>query len=109
MFTTGAFVKPIEVWDAPRRLAFGVRSSPPPLEEMSPYNIRPPHLDGYFLSTHGEFLPERLPSGGTRLTGTTQYRNRIFPAAYGGLWSDAIIHRIHLRVLRHIRSLSEKA
>jgi hypothetical protein len=109
MFTTGAFVEPIEVWDAPRRLAFGVRSSPPPLEEMSPYNIRPPHLDGYFVSTHGQFLLERLPSGGTRLTGTTWYRNRLAPAAYWGLWSDAIIHRIHMRVLRHIRALSEKA
>jgi len=109
MFTTGAFVEPIDVWDEPRRLAFGVRASPPPLEELSPYNISPPHLDGYFVSTRGEFLLERLPSGGTLLTGRTWYRNRLAPSAYWGLWSDAIIHRIHMRVLRHIQRLSKRA
>src|SRR5262249_6162021 len=109
MFTTGAFVEPIDVWDEPRRLAFGVRSSPPPMEELSPYPIHPPHLDGYFVSTRGEFRLERLPSGGTRLTGIPWYRNRLAPSAYWGLWSDAIIHRIHMRVLRHIQRLSERA
>jgi hypothetical protein len=31
----------------------------------------------------------------------------MWPSAYWQLWSDAIIHRIHLRVLRHIKSLAE--
>lgn len=30
------------------------------------------------------------------------YRHRLWPSAYWRLWSDAIIHRIHMRVLRHI-------
>ena len=108
IFSTGAFVEPIEIWDAPHRLAFRVSANPAPMHELSPYDIRPPHLDGYFASTRGEFLLESLPAGRTRLTGHTWYRNRLAPAAYWKRWSDAIIHRIHMRVLRHIRTLSEK-
>ncbi|HEV2033924.1 MAG TPA: hypothetical protein VGU71_06965 [Candidatus Dormibacteraeota bacterium] len=32
----------------------------------------------------------------------------MWPAAYWQLWSDDIIHRIHLRVLRHIQREAEK-
>jgi hypothetical protein len=49
-----------------------------------------------------------LPNGGTRLEGTTWYHHGLWPAAYWQLGSDAIIHRIHLRVLRHIRDEVEK-
>jgi hypothetical protein len=31
------------------------------------------------------------------------------PAHYWKLWGDGIVHRIHGRVLRHIRGLSEAA
>jgi hypothetical protein len=31
----------------------------------------------------------------------------MWPAAYWHLWSDYIIHRIHLRVLEHIREAVE--
>ncbi len=31
----------------------------------------------------------------------------MYPQDYWTLWSDACIHRIHQRVLRHIKSLSE--
>lgn len=110
VFTTGAFVEPIEVWDEPRRLSFGVTHTPAPMDELSPYaTIRPPHLDGFFVSERGQFLLEPLPHGGTRLTGTTWYRASLYPVAYWRGWSNAIMHRIHLRVLRHIRRLSESS
>lgn len=32
----------------------------------------------------------------------------MWPAEYWQLWSDAIIHRIHLRVLTHIKRLAEE-
>ena len=109
IFSTGAFVEPIDVWDPPHRLAFGVTHSPAPMDELSPYaSVRPPHLDGFFVSERGEFLLQRLPDGGTRLTGTTWYRNRLYPSSYWRIWSDAIIHRIHVRVLHHIRAISER-
>jgi hypothetical protein len=106
-FSTGAFVEPITVWDAPRRLAFDVRQSPAPLAELNPFgDVHPPHLEGYLASERGEFRLDALPGGRTRLTGTTWYRHHMFPDRYWQAWSDAIIHRIHLRVLRHIDRLA---
>jgi hypothetical protein len=108
IFSTGAFLEPIEVWDEPRLLKFGVTASPAPLNEMTPYgHIEPRHQHGYFVSEEGQFLLTVLPKGGTRLEGTTRYRNAMWPAAYWHIWSDYIIHRIHLRVLRHIKEAAE--
>jgi uncharacterized membrane protein YhaH (DUF805 family)/uncharacterized protein YndB with AHSA1/START domain len=108
VFSTGAFVEPIEVWDEPHRLSFSVREQPPVMEEWSPYRIKPPHLaQNYLLSRHGEFLLTSLPGGRTRLEGTTWYENRFWPGAYWQVWSDYFIHRIHMRVLEHIKRLSE--
>lgn len=107
-FSTGAFVEPITAWEAPQRLAFGVTAQPPTMHELSLAQITPPHLgDKYIRSERGEFLLEALPGGRTRLTGTTWYELRFWPAAYWRLWSDAIIHRIHMRVLNHAKQLSE--
>ena len=103
-FSTGPFVEPIEVWDEPGLLRFGVIENPAPLQELSPYaNVRPPHLHGYFVSHQGQFQLTALPNGRTRLEGTTWYTDAIWPAAYWHLWSDYIIHRIHMRVLEHIK------
>ncbi len=108
VFSTGAFVEPIEVWDEPRLLKFSVTSNPPPMEEWTPYShIDTPHLHGFLVSEGGQFLLTRLSNGGTRLEGTTWYRHGLWPSAYWHVWSDAIIHRIHLRVLRHIRDEAE--
>jgi uncharacterized membrane protein YhaH (DUF805 family) len=109
VFSTGPFVEPIEVWDEPRLLQFGVTANPAPLNEISPYgNIQPPHLHGYFVSEKGQFSLTALPGGRTRLEGTTWYQHTMWPAAYWRLWSDYIIHRIHLRVLEHIRGAVEE-
>jgi hypothetical protein len=109
VFSTGAFVEPIEVWDEPRLLRFGVTENPAPMSEMTPYGrIHPPHLEGYFLSRRGQFSLTELPGGRTRLEGSTWYTNAMRPAGYWRLWSDFIIHRIHLRVMRHIRDEAER-
>jgi len=109
VFSTGSFVEPIQIWDAPRQLKFSVTSNPAPLEEWSPYaRIEPRHLHGYLLSEGGQFLLTPLPGGRTRLEGTTWYQHGLWPAAYWHVWSDVVIHRIHLRVLRHIREEAEK-
>ena len=45
-FSTGPFVEPITVWDAPRHLAFDVRESPPTMHEWSPYErVHAPPFD----------------------------------------------------------------
>lgn len=110
IFSTGPFVEPIEVWDEPRLLRFGVTANPAPLNELTPYgHIDAPHLHGYFVSEKGQFLLTVLPGGRTRLEGTTWYHDAMWPAAYWHFWSDYIIHRIHRRVLEHIRAEAEAA
>jgi hypothetical protein len=110
IFSTGPFLEPIEVWDEPRLLRFGVTANPAPLNEMTPYgHIEPRHLHGYFVSEQGQFLLTPLPNGGTSVEGTTWYRDAIWPAAYWRLWSDYVIHRIHLRVLKHIKQAAEQS
>ena len=110
VFSTGAFVEPIEVWDEPRRLAFSVTSNPPSMTEWTPYeNIQPPHLEGFLVSERGQFLLTSLGPHQTLLEGSTWYRHHMQPAEYWRLWSDFIIHRIHERVLRHIQLRAERS
>lgn len=108
VFSTGEFVEPIQVWDEPRLLKFSVTANPAPMQEWTPYpQIHPAHLSGFLLSRAGQFRLIALPGGGTRLEGTTWYQHRLWPEPYWKLWSDFIIHTIHLRVLNHIKRLSE--
>jgi hypothetical protein len=103
-FTTGDFVEPITQWNEPYKLAFDVLDQPPPMAEWSFYqNLEITHLDGYFRSERGQFELIINSEGNTILRGTTWYRHHIAPAFYWQLWSDYILHRIHLRVLNHIR------
>jgi hypothetical protein len=107
VFTTGAFVEPIDRWDEPRLLHFAVTGQPPPMREWSPYAIHPPHLDGFLVSRAGQFRLEPLADGRTLLEGTTWYSNRMWPACYWNLWSDAFIHAIHRRVLDHVGAIAQ--
>jgi hypothetical protein len=107
-FSTGAFLEPIEVWDAPNLLRFSVESNPAPLDEWTPYSaIHPSHLSGFLVSRGGQFRLIVLPGGRTRLEGTTWYQHHLWPETYWQWWSDYIIHKIHLRVLNHIKFITE--
>jgi uncharacterized membrane protein YhaH (DUF805 family) len=108
-FSTGPFVEPIEVWDEPRLLKFSVTENPEPMQEWTPYrHVHPAHLNGYLQSNAGQFRLIPLPDGSTLLEGTTWYYHRLWPADYWRVWSDYIIHTIHLRVLNHVKELSER-
>jgi hypothetical protein len=104
VFSTGPFVEPIVVWDEPHLLRFSVTANPAPLNELTPYgHIEPRHLHGYFESHQGQFLLTELPGGRTRVEGTTWYSHSLWPETYWHWWSGYVIHRIHIRVLEHIR------
>lgn len=107
-FSTGRFVEPITTWNEPDLLQFSVKEMPEPLKEISPYDIKPTHLHGYFVSTKGQFKLTQMADGKTLLEGTTWYYHKIAPAAYWKLWTDHIIHKIHNRVLQHIRKDAEQ-
>jgi uncharacterized membrane protein YhaH (DUF805 family) len=107
-FTTGSFVEPVTAWQPNGLLAFDITAQAPPMREWSPYrDVNPPHLDGYFRATHGEFLLTPLPGGRTRLEGRTTYTVDMFPQSYWTLPAGRIVAAIHQRVLRHIKSLAE--
>jgi hypothetical protein len=109
VFTTGKFVEPITVWDEPSRLAFDVSEQPAPMFELTPYrHIHPPHLDLAFRTLRGEFELVPLHGGGTRLVGRSWYTLGIRPVGYWTIWSDWLVQRIHLRVLRHVKRLAEQ-
>ncbi len=107
-FTTGSFVEPITTWDEPNLLQFDVAKQPTPMNEFNPFwDIHPPHLDGYFQSQKGQFKLTSIDDSTTSLEGTTWYKVDITPEFYWKAWSDFIIHRIHVRVLTHIKNESE--
>ena len=106
-FSTGAFVEPITAWEPGRRLSFDVAESPSPLEELSPWDVTPPHLQGYLQPSAGEFRLIPMSDGRTRLEGSTWYEQRLRPEGYWVVFSDYIIGRIHRRVLEHIKSRVE--
>jgi uncharacterized membrane protein YhaH (DUF805 family) len=104
-FSTGAFVEPITAWEEPWRLAFSVAEQPPPLHEWSPYrHVYAQHLLETLRSRRGEFRLVALPGGRTRLEGSTWYELSLAPQSYWAFFSDLVIHRIHTRVLEHIRA-----
>jgi hypothetical protein len=108
-FTTGSFVEPITAWEENRLLAFDITTQAPPMTELSPYrDVHPPHLDGYFRATRGEFRLVPLPGGRTRLEGRTAYVVDMFPQGYWTVPARAIVNAIHARVLHHIQSLAEE-
>lgn len=108
-FTTGSFVEPITTWNEPNLLQFSVENQPVPMNEFNPFwNVHPPHLDGYFKSYKGEFRLKKMANNETLLQGTTWYKVDIYPEFYWKIWSDLIIHKIHNRVLNHIKKESEK-
>ena len=107
-FSTGAFLEPITVWDAPRRLSFDVVAQPDPMRELTPYrSVHPPHLDGAFRAQRGEFRLIALAGGRTRLEGSTWYTLDMAPAVYWRPWADFLVHAIHDRVLAHVKRLAE--
>jgi hypothetical protein len=106
-FSTGDFVEPITVWDEPNKLAFDVSENPEPMKELSIYqDVHAPHLHGFMESEKGQFKLTQVGKQ-VRLEGTTWYKHSISPEFYWGVISDQIIHKIHYRVLDHIKEHAE--
>ena len=107
-FSTGRVTEQIDAWIPGRLLRFRVLENPAPMREWSPWgDIQPKHLHGYFVSKEGEFRLTPLPGNRTLLEGTSWYQHGLWPAQYWRVWSDAVVHRIHLRVFRQIQALAE--
>jgi len=107
-FNTGEFVEPITEWKENELLKFDVIEQPTPLKEISFWDVNSPHLHDYFVSKKGQFKITELENGSIELEGTTWYYHNIKPDFYWRMWSNMIIHKIHNRVLNHIKTVSEQ-
>ena len=107
-FNSGDFVEPITACEPNRLLSFTVSAQPPPMRELTIWKVDPPHLNDYLQSKRGQFELKVNEDGTTELIGTTWYQLRMQPVIYWYLWSDMIIHKIHMRVLDHIKAEAEK-
>ncbi|PJZ25795.1 hypothetical protein CH352_01820 [Leptospira hartskeerlii] len=107
-FNNGVFVEKITKWDDNNSLEFDVVRQPDAMRELSPYkNIRPTHLDGYFASKKGSFQLVSLGKNETLLIGRTWFLNKFGPTSYWNVGIHWILHKIHYRVLDHIRNSVE--
>ena len=66
-----------------------------------------PEVIGHFVLHKGQFLLRDNGDGTTTVTGTTWYTLNVHPACYYDLWAQDIVRHVHLRVMRHIKALSE--
>lgn len=108
VLSTGDMPEVVEAWEPNRLLRFRVLHTPDCMKETSPYGrIDTPHIHGYYECEEGEFRLTPLANGDTLVEGTSWYRYHIYPAAYWALWTDTIVHQVHLRVLNEIKKRAE--
>lgn len=67
-----------------------------------------PEIMGHIDILKGQFLLRDNGDGTTTLTGNSWYRLYVFPVWYYDIWAKSITRNVHLRVMDHIKHLSEK-
>ena len=108
-FSTGSLIQSVTVWQEPYHLAFHVEKQIDIMKELSFYDhVHAPHLKGYFRAVKGDFKLTKTDTGTTLLERRTWYEMDMRPSWYWGIYSHWLIHKVHLRVLKHIKQVSEK-
>ena len=90
------FEERITLWQPGRKLTFEVL--------RQPYD---PEILGHARVLRGQFDLHDNGDGTTTLVGTSWFQLNVYPAAYYDLWASSIAREVHLRVMRHIKTLSE--
>lgn len=67
-----------------------------------------PEIMGHIDILRGQFLLKDNGNGTTTLIGNSWYRLHVFPVWYYDIWAKSITRNVHLRVMEHIKELSEK-
>lgn len=68
-----------------------------------------PELLGHIVFHRGQFELVANPDGTTTLIGRSWFTLHVRPLWYFDWWNRAITREVHLRVMRHIKELSENA
>jgi len=69
---------------------------------------RDPEIMGHIDILRGQFILKDNGNGTTTLTGNSWYRLYVLPAWYFDVWASSVTRNVHLRVMEHIKKLSEK-
>jgi uncharacterized protein YndB with AHSA1/START domain len=69
---------------------------------------RDPEIMGHIDILKGQFILTNNGNGTTTLVGNSWYKLYVFPSWYYDLWASSVTRNVHIRVMQHIRYLSEK-
>jgi len=82
-----------------------------PNEELTFDVIGQPHdpeIMGHIDILRGQFILKDNGDGTTTVIGNSWYKLYVFPGWYFNVWSESITRNVHLRVMDHIKLLSEE-
>lgn len=97
IFSNGyVFGEKIVTFDPNQNLTFDIIDQP-----------RDPEIMGHIDIERGQFLLKDNGNGTTTLTGNSWYKLYVFPTWYYDIWAKSITRNVHLRVMEHIKELSE--
>jgi uncharacterized protein YndB with AHSA1/START domain len=97
IFSNGyVFDEKIVTYDENKDLTFDITNQP-----------RDPEIMGHIDILRGQFLLKDNGNGTTTLTGNSWYRLYVFPVWYYDIWAESVTRNVHLRVMEHIKELSE--
>lgn len=98
IFSNGyVFDEKMIVYEPGKDLTFEITSQP-----------RDPEIMGHIDILQGQFILKDNGDGTTTLTGNSWYRLYIFPTWYFDPWAESVTRNVHLRVMEHVKKLSEK-
>jgi len=98
IFSNGyVFDEKIVTFDVNKDLTFDITGQP-----------KDPEIMGHIDIERGQFLLKDNGDGTTTLVGNSWYSLKVFPVWYYNLWAESITRNVHLRVMHHIKELSEK-
>jgi len=67
-----------------------------------------PEIMGHIDIKRGQFILKDNGNGTTTLIGNSWYKLHVFPVWYYDIWAESITRNVHLRVMEHIKILSEQ-
>jgi len=98
IFSNGyTFDEKIVVFDVNKNLTFDIVNQP-----------QDPEIMGHIDIDRGQFILKDNGNGTTTLIGNSWYKLHVFPVWYYDLWAESVTRNVHLRVMDHIKVLSEK-
>ncbi|WP_293306159.1 hypothetical protein [Pedobacter sp. UBA5917] len=98
IFSNGyVFDEKIVTFDINKDLTFDIIGQP-----------KDPEIMGHIDIERGQFLLKDNGNGTTTLVGNSWYSLKVFPIWYYDLWAESITRNVHLRVMEHIKEISEQ-